>query len=60
MSITRTQFEVELEDLRAQLLEMGSASDRMVADAMEALQTQDIALAERVIGERPAGKYIQC
>ena len=49
MSVTRTQFEVELEELRRQLLEMGSGADRMVADAMQALQDQDVAQAERVI-----------
>lgn len=49
MSATRTQFEVELAELRQHLLEMGSGADRMVADAMEALAEQDIALAERVI-----------
>lgn len=49
MSVTRTQFEVELEELRDQLLEMGSGADRMVADAVRALQEQDVELAERVI-----------
>jgi phosphate transport system protein len=49
MSATRTQFEVELEELRRRLLEMGSAADRMVADAMQALQEQNITLAESVI-----------
>jgi phosphate transport system protein len=49
MSSTRTQFEIELEELRRQLLEMGSGADRMVADAMQSLADQDVLLAERVI-----------
>jgi phosphate transport system protein len=51
MSATRIQFEAELEELRQQLLEMGSAADRMVADAIQALKEQDVPLAERVIAE---------
>jgi phosphate transport system protein len=49
MQMTRTQFEQELELLRSQLLEMGSAADRMVELAMLALTTQDVSTAEAVI-----------
>ena len=49
MSVTRSQFEVELEEVRQHILEMGSGVNRMVADAMLALREQDVALAESVI-----------
>ncbi len=48
-SLTRTQFETELDELRNTLLEMGAIVDRMVANAVQALGTGDTALAERVI-----------
>lgn len=49
MSGTRMHFLEELESLRSQLLEMGSIADSMVAQAIEALTSQDTALAEEVI-----------
>lgn len=49
MSLTRSQFEDELEKLRNQILAMGSEADRAVADAMQALGERDISLAEEVI-----------
>jgi phosphate transport system protein len=49
MSLTRTQFEDELETLRNMLLEMGSMADHAVAEAMQALADRDIARAEAVI-----------
>lgn len=49
MSLTRSQFEDELEKLRNKILAMGSEADRAVADAMQALDERDIALAEVVI-----------
>ncbi|HTQ10249.1 MAG TPA: phosphate signaling complex protein PhoU [Fimbriimonadaceae bacterium] len=49
ISLTRSQFEEELEKLRNRLLAMGSEADRAVSDAMQALEERDVALAERVI-----------
>lgn len=49
MSLTRSQFEEELEKLRDRLLAMGSEADRAVADSMRALSDRDVSLAERVI-----------
>ncbi|HVT13485.1 MAG TPA: phosphate signaling complex protein PhoU [Fimbriimonadaceae bacterium] len=49
MSLTRSQFEEELEKLRNRILAMGSEADRAVADAMLALGERDVALAEEVI-----------
>jgi phosphate transport system protein len=49
MSLTRSQFEEELEKLRNLLLAMGSEADRSVADAIKALELRDISLAEDVI-----------
>ncbi len=49
MSLTRSQFEEELEKLRNRILAMGSEADRAVADAMLALDERDVALAEEVI-----------
>lgn len=49
MSLTRSQFEEELETLRNLLLEMGSLADRALADSMRALEERDVAVAVRVI-----------
>src|SRR5690348_3749268 len=49
MSLTRSQFEDELEKLRNMLLSMGSEADRAIAEAMRALTERDLALAEQVI-----------
>jgi phosphate transport system protein len=49
MSLTRSQFEEELEKLRDMLLAMGSMADRAVADSMRALTERNVALAEDVI-----------
>lgn len=49
VSLTRSQFEDELEKLRNHLLEMGNEADRAVADAMTALEERDVALARQVI-----------
>lgn len=49
MSVTRSQFEEELEKLRDMLLEMGSEADRAVSEAMRALEDRDLAIAESVI-----------
>ena len=49
MSLTRTQFEDQLDKLRHRLLEMGSAADNMVGLAMQALTEQNVDLAEKVI-----------
>ncbi len=48
-TMTRTQFEAELQNLRGKLLEMCSVADSMVAMAMEALTELDVQLAEEVI-----------
>jgi phosphate transport system protein len=47
--MTRTHYEVELENLRHLLLKMGSQVDQMVAQAMDALTGQDMPLAELVM-----------
>lgn len=49
MSLTRSQFEEELEKLRNMLLAMGSEADRAVAEAMQALEERDLDAAEAVI-----------
>ncbi|MEA2553454.1 MAG: phosphate transport system protein [Fimbriimonadaceae bacterium] len=49
MTLTRTQFEEQLEHLRNMLLSMGSMADRAVADAMRALTDSDVQIAEYVI-----------
>lgn len=49
MSLTRSQFEEELEKLRNRLLAMGSEADRAVADSIRALDERDLSLAEKVI-----------
>ena len=49
MSLTRSQFESELETLRTMLLEMGSLADRALAEAVRALAERDVSVAERVI-----------
>ena len=49
MSLTRTQFEEELEKLRNHIIAMGSLVDGAVAGSMEALAQRDIRLAELVI-----------
>lgn len=49
MSLTRSQFEEELEKLRNRLLEMGSEADRAVADSMQALEDRDTPMSEKVI-----------
>src|SRR5579862_6816481 len=49
MSLTRTQFEDELERLQSELLTMGDKADRSVAEAMRALEERDLAIANRVI-----------
>lgn len=49
MSLTRSQFEEELEKLRDMLLEMGSMADHAVAESMRALAERDVTIAERVI-----------
>ena len=51
MYITRTQFEARLQQLRNRMLAMGSAADRMVEQAVQALSAKDLALAERVIAD---------
>ncbi|CAN5461683.1 phosphate signaling complex protein PhoU [soil metagenome] len=49
MSLTRSQFEEELEKLRNMLLEMGSEAEMAIADSMEALSQRDASIAESVI-----------
>jgi len=49
ISLTRSQFEEELEKLRNMLLAMGSEADRAVSDSMQALEERDVSMAERVI-----------
>lgn len=45
----RSQFEHDIDELRASMLEMGALVDRMLANAVKALVSQDIPLAERVL-----------
>ncbi len=47
--MTRTDFEVQLDEIRRSLLEMGTTVDTMVAQATQALSEQDVDLAEQVI-----------
>ncbi len=49
MSLTRSEFEVQLDEIRRSLLEMGTTVDTMVAQATQALSDQDVDLAEQVI-----------
>jgi phosphate transport system protein len=49
MSLTRSQFEEELEKLQNMLLAMGSEADRAVSDSMQALEERDVTIAETVI-----------
>ncbi len=49
MSMTRSQFEEELEKLRNHIITMGSLVDRAVADSMAALAERDVRLAESVL-----------
>ncbi len=49
MSLTRSQFEEELEKLRNNIIAMGSLVDSAVADSMVALSDRDVSLAEKVI-----------
>lgn len=49
MQLTRIQFEEELQALRDRVLQLANESDRAVADAVQALTTNDLALAELVI-----------
>lgn len=43
------QFSYDLEELRAHLLEMGGLVEEQVADAVQAIETADIRLAEKVL-----------
>lgn len=49
MLMTRQTFHDELESLEQNVLEMGRQCATMVADAVEALQQSDMALAERIL-----------
>ena len=45
---TNKQFDVDLERIRTQLLQMGGVVEAMIQDAIDALTTGDMALVERV------------
>lgn len=45
---TNRQFSADLEAVRSQFLEMGGLVETMIQDAVEALQTGDLSLVERV------------
>lgn len=49
MSFTRQQFDQDMELLRNKLLQMGFATEEMVRDAVAALVTQDMPLAQTII-----------
>jgi phosphate transport system protein len=49
MSPNRQRFDDELGELRVRLLEMGTAAEEIVRDAIIALTTQDMALAATII-----------
>ena len=50
---TVTAFDAEIHDLRAMVLEMGEKSTQAITRAVEALERQDLALAEAVVaGDR--------
>lgn len=46
---TIKQYDQELKEIRARLLEMGGSVEQMIGDAMKALVTRDTALAEATI-----------
>ena len=45
---TNKQFDVDLERIRTQLLQMGGVVEAMIQDAIDALTTGDMTLVERV------------
>lgn len=47
------QFNVELEALRTQLLEMGGLVEQQLSDAVSAIETGDTALAKKVVDTEP-------
>ncbi len=49
MSPTRHHFDEEIQELRDKLLEMGTATEEMVRDAVSALVSQDLELAASII-----------
>jgi phosphate transport system protein len=52
------QFDVELEGLKSQLLEMGRLLDRQVTEAIEAFTTRDAQRAKHVIaGDREVNLF---
>jgi phosphate transport system protein len=47
--MVRVEYNLELENLRGSVVAMSSMADKAIARAMDALQRQDVALAEQVI-----------
>ncbi|MDQ2651451.1 MAG: phosphate signaling complex protein PhoU [Chloroflexota bacterium] len=47
--MVRVEYNLELENLRGSVVAMSSMADKAIARAMDALQRQDVALAEHVI-----------
>ncbi|MCA9877856.1 MAG: phosphate signaling complex protein PhoU [Thermomicrobiales bacterium] len=55
--MVRVEFSLELENLRGSVVAMASMADKAIARAMDALQRQDVALAEQVIvADRPINR----
>ena len=46
-------FDAELNQIKRKLIEMGGISERMISDAMQALEKRDQALAQRVVATDP-------
>jgi phosphate transport system protein len=42
-------FDIELHELTQKIREMGSVTEKQIADAVEALEKRDLVLAEQVI-----------
>ena len=48
--MTRKLFEEQIEQLKQQLIEMGNLNTEAIADAVTALETQDVELAQKTKG----------
>jgi len=55
---TDTRYEEELAELRCRVLEMGGLVERQIADAIRALVTPDVALADAVVAKDDAVNHL--
>ncbi len=59
--MVRVEYNLELENLRGSVVAMASMADKAIARAMDALQRQDVALAEQVIiADRAINRQTRC